>query len=66
MKKDRRNFLKKAAVVSAVATVGAVAATASSKSDAYSSNGVVVGHSNKKEIIYKKTEAWSDYYRSAI
>ncbi len=66
MKKDRRSFLKKAAFASAVAATSAIAATATSKSDVYSSNGVVVGHSNKKEILYKKTEAWSDYYRSAM
>lgn len=63
MRKERRSFLKKAAVVGAVAAVGTVAATASST---YSSNGVVVGKSAKKEITYKKTKAWDDYYRSAL
>ncbi len=67
MKKARRSFLKKAAVASALTAVGTVAATAAgTKSSTYSSDGVVVGKSNKKEILYKKTEAWDEYYRSAV
>ncbi len=66
MEEKRRSFLKKAAIVGAVSTVATVAAVASSKSDAYDSNGVVVGHSNKKEILYKKTKAWDDFYRTAL
>lgn len=66
MEEKRRSFLKKAAVASALTAVGTVAATAATKKDTYSSNGVVVGHSNKKEIIYKKTEAWDEYYRIAL
>lgn len=65
MAESRRSFLKKAAVVGTVAAVGSVAATAST-GEAYSSNGVVVGKSPKKEINYKKTKAWDDYYRSAL
>lgn len=63
MQENRRSFLKKAAVVGTVAAVGA---TASSANSTYSSNGVVVGKSNKKEILYKKTKAWDDFYRSAL
>ncbi|WP_331774765.1 twin-arginine translocation signal domain-containing protein [Sulfurospirillum sp. 1612] len=66
MEEKRRSFLKKAAVVGAVSAVGTVAATAATKSSTYSSNGVVVGHSDKKEILYKKTEAWDEYYRTAL
>jgi hypothetical protein len=66
MTKGRRGFLKKLATVGAVATVGSVAAVASTKSDTYSSNGVVVGKSPKKEILYKKTKAWEEYYNSAL
>ncbi len=67
MKKARRSFLKKAAVASALTAVGtATAYAAGTKSSTYSSDGVVVGRSNKKEIIYKKTEAWDEYYRSAL
>ncbi len=65
MAQSRRNFLKKAAVVGTVAAVGAVASTAST-TNSYSSNGVVVGKSPKKEITYKKTKAWDDFYRSAL
>lgn len=65
MQESRRSFLKRATVVGAVATVGAVGAVAST-SEAYSSNGVVVGKSPKKEITYKKTKAWDDFYRSAL
>ncbi len=66
MKEQRRSFLKKAAVAGALSAVGAVVATAGTKSDAYNSDGVVVGKSTKKEIIYKKTKAWDDYYRWAV
>jgi len=63
MTESRRGFLKKAAVVGTVAAVGAVAANAGTET--YSSNGVVVGKSTKKEINYKKTQAWDDFYKSS-
>jgi len=66
MEEKRRSFLKKAALVGAVSAVGSVAAVAATKSSTYSSSGVVVGHSNKKEINYKKTQAWDEYYRTAL
>lgn len=65
MNESRRGFVTKAALVGAVAAVGVVAAQASS-SETKSSNGVVVGKSKKKEITYKKTQAWEDYYKSAL
>ena len=65
MVKERRGFLKKLATAGAVASVGAVAAAAGEK-QTQSSGGVVVGHSPKKEILYKKTEAWGEYYSAAI
>jgi len=67
MQKSRRNFLKKSAVV-AGATVVATSAMAMSKKTESStgSNGVVVGHSPKKEITYKKTAAWEEYYKQAL
>ncbi len=61
MKPERRSFLKKAAVVGSAAAVGAVAASAGSSD----SGGVVIGKSRKKEITYRKTRAWEDFYRSA-
>jgi len=66
MEEKRRSFLKKAALVGAVSVVGSVAAAAATKSSTYSSNGVIADHSNKKEINYKKTEAWDEYYRTAL
>ncbi len=60
----RRNFLKKATVGSAVVAIGlTTVASAESKT---TSGGVVVGKSKKKEITYKKTQAWEDYYKSAL
>ncbi|AFI04571.1 hypothetical protein [Helicobacter cetorum] len=29
------------------------------------SDGVVIGKSNKKEILYRKTQAWEDFYKVA-
>jgi len=66
MVKERRGFLKKLATAGAVASVGTVAAVAGEKKQTQSSGGVVVGHSPKKEILYKKTEAWGEYYSAAI
>jgi len=62
MEQARRGFLKKAAVVGAATAVGAVAATGK---QTYSSNGVVVGKSPKREVLYKKTQNWETYYQSA-
>ena len=28
-------------------------------------NGVVIGKSNKKEVLYRKTQAWEQYYKVA-
>ena len=64
---SRRGFLKKLGIASVTAaTVGTVGAMASGNKKSYSSNGVVVGKSPKKEIIYKKTRAWEDFYSSAV
>ncbi|NLC27312.1 MAG: twin-arginine translocation signal domain-containing protein [Campylobacteraceae bacterium] len=62
MQEGRRGFLKKAAVAGALTTVGTVVA---SGKQAYNSNGVVVGKSPKKEILYKKTQAWELFYQTA-
>ncbi len=66
MQAKRRDFLKKALIGS-----GAVLATASiveaneNNSVDQGSNGVVIGHSPKKEILYKKTAHWREYYSVA-
>ena len=65
MVEERRGFLKKLATAGAVASAGAVAANASPQKQTQSSNGVVVGTSPKKEILYRKTEVWDEYYNAA-
>lgn len=67
MQKSRRDFVKNAAIVAAgTATVGATVLTATTvESSSYDGNGVVVGNSKKKEILYKKTTAWEDFYKQA-
>lgn len=67
MVESRRGFLKKLGTATAVVAVGTTALIAKGeKSDDGSlSNGVVVGESPKKEILYKKTEYWEEYYSSA-
>lgn len=66
MNESRRGFVKKAAVVGVVTAVGAVAAGAAGAKGSNSSNGVVIGKSKKTEITYKKTQAWEDFYKSAM
>lgn len=65
MQEDRRSFAKGLAMLAGVgaATVGLAGKSDSKMSK--SSNGVVIGSSRKKEIIYSKSMAWEDYYRTA-
>lgn len=67
MQESRRNFLRKSAIVVGTAAVGATALAASQGSTTeVDSNGVVVGNSKKKEILYKKTQAWEEFYKQAL
>jgi len=67
MQESRRNFLRKGAIVVGAAAAGATALAANNgKAVEADSNGVVVGKSNKKEILYKKTKAWEDFYTQAL
>ncbi len=69
MQESRRDFAKKAAIAVGVTAVGATALAANSKNaSSYEadSHGVVIGNSNKKEILYKKTKAWEDFYKQAL
>lgn len=67
MANSRRNFLKRSAAVVGVAAVGTTAMAMSQTSKGNTgSNGVVVGQSTKKEITYKKTAAWDEYYKNAL
>jgi len=67
MVKNRRGFIKKALGVGAIAVAGSTVSMAnalSSKTET-NSNGVVIGKSRKKEILYKETQAWDDFYKSS-
>ena len=63
MEQSRREFAKKTAIVAAGTTV--LAATGESSVQGDTNNGVVKGSSRKKEILYKKTAAWEEFYKSA-
>ena len=68
MQGSRRDFLKKSLKVGAVGgTILAAASIAKPTGDELTSdgNGVVVGKSNKKEVLYKKSKEWEYYYKIA-
>lgn len=67
MQESRREFAKRAAIIGAVAASGTavLAATGDSSVQGDSNNGVVLGSSRKKEILYKKTAAWEEFYKNA-
>ena len=65
MLKDRRSFIKKALGASALVITSTTIAMGSSKKQEASSSGVVVGTSRKKEVLYKETQAWDDFYKSS-
>ena len=68
MQESRRDFLRKSLKVGAVGgTFLATAATAKPTSDELEpdGNGVVVGKSSKKEVLYKKSKEWEYYYKIA-
>ncbi|MEJ2373808.1 MAG: formate dehydrogenase [Sulfurimonas sp.] len=67
---QRRGFIKRAGIAATVlaGSVVATAATSESKERGAGSNignGVVTGSSNKKEILYKKSAHWSEFYKAA-
>ncbi|MFL1705436.1 twin-arginine translocation signal domain-containing protein [Campylobacter sp. MOP7] len=69
MEGSRRDFLKKSLKIGAVGgTMIATAAIANSGSKASlqaDSNGVVLGKSSKKEVLYQKSKEWEYYYKIA-
>ena len=69
MEQSRRDFAKKTAIVTAGAAVAAgtsvLAATGNSSVQGDANNGVVKGSSRKKEILYKKSAAWEQFYKTA-
>lgn len=69
MLEERRKFLKTTLGVTALGVGTLVSArcgiASEQKGAGSSSNGVVVGHSPKKEILYRKTADWDLYYKAA-
>lgn len=65
MTKTRRNFLKTAVVGSSIAVIG-MSQNVSAQTVPAASSGVIKGKAPKKEITYKKTQSWEDYYKSAL
>lgn len=67
MKKNlRRDFLRKSLKVGASAMVIASAVKATTKKEFVNEEkNVVLGQSNKDEILYKKTAHWQAYYKVA-
>ena len=65
--KDQEEIFSKTLKVGAAGGVLAVSAVAKVTSDdlAPDDNGVVVGKSNKKEVLYKKSKNWETYYKIA-
>lgn len=67
MQNSRRGFIKNAAIVTAgAAVIGSTVLASSNKGASDVGNGVNVGKSKKKEILYKKTAAWEEFYRQAL
>ncbi len=68
-KESRRGFLKKALTFSVAASAVGSGVLSSEISAAQTQppgdNGVVRGHSPKKEILYKLTAHWEEYYKIA-
>ncbi|NPA74407.1 MAG: Tat pathway signal protein [Epsilonproteobacteria bacterium] len=66
MQTQRREFLKKALIGSSAVLATTTLAQANERpTKTQGSNGVVVGYSPKKEILYKKTSYWREYYSVA-
>ncbi|MDL0087785.1 twin-arginine translocation signal domain-containing protein [Campylobacter gastrosuis] len=65
MKQTRRDFLKKSLKVGALATLTTSAFASQKVASEPDSNGVVVGKSKKKEVLYAKSEFWDKYYKIA-
>ena len=64
METNRRDFLKKSLKVTAATTAIVGATTLLAKGGSSGSTGVASGKSKKKEVLYKKSEAWEKYYKT--
>lgn len=60
---SRRSFMKKALVAGGVVVTASVAVASKDKSG--NDKGVVSGKSTKKEILYKRSQEWNEYYKAA-
>ncbi len=65
MKESRRSFIKKTLGASALVATSGTIALASNDTKNSSSNGVVIGKSPKKEILYKQTKEWEAFYKAS-
>lgn len=68
MREERRDFLKTTLGATAFGVgmlISAKCSIAAEEEKSSASNGVVTGHSPKKEILYKKTQNWDIYYKAA-
>ncbi len=64
---SRRNFVRNAALVGGIAAYGLITATAvMRKQEPNYNDGVMVGESNKKEVLYHSSKHWEEYYKHAI
>ncbi|PUE66553.1 twin-arginine translocation signal domain-containing protein [Arcobacter caeni] len=66
----RRDFIKRAGIAATVIAGSVVATAATTQSQSRGAgndtgSGVVTGRSKKKEILYKKTAAWNEFYGAA-
>ena len=67
-KENRRSFIKKAFTYGVAASVVGeyvLTSQANAQEQPEGDNGVVRGHSPKKEILYRLTKHWEEYYRIA-
>lgn len=68
MKTKRRDFIKKALLTTAVATTSVFADDDDDRHNNSSGRvprGEHASYKSKPELMYKKTQNWSDYYKSA-
>lgn len=63
MNETRRDFLKKALVGSAAGAATTV--LASELVEQKTEKGVLQGKAHKKEILYRTSEKWEQYYKQA-
>lgn len=66
MKQNSRRAFIKGALITSGALGAAAVFGASGKSGKQKSGGVASGKSKKNEVLYKKTQAWDEYYKNAL